>query len=192
MNELLRDHIAQHISLDSAELQLVEAALEQRTLKKNDYLLSEGQVCNYEYFVIKGGLRQYEVDPNGREIIIHFGFENWWITDKQSLYSQRPSIYYIEALEETDVLRISREDLACLSVKIPRLERYFHQVLQQSSVMWQTKILYLQKPAEQRYLMFREMYGSIEQRISQQHVAAYLGITRETLSRIKGQLLKRQ
>lgn len=192
MDDLLRNHIAQYVSLDLKELQHLEATLETKILKKHDYLLREGQICNYEYFVIRGGLRQYEVDPNGREIIIHFGFENWWLTDRQSFYTQSPSIYFIEALEETEIVQISREKLEGLFISIPRLEHYFHKMLQEWSAIWQNKMLYLQKPAEQRYAMFREMYGTIEQHISQQYIASYLGITRETLSRIRGQLLKRR
>jgi|SRR5690606_15799025 len=190
MEDLLSKHIKKIIDLSSLELALFEAALECRTLKRNEFLLRSGQIYDHQYFVVKGGLRQFEVDQNGKETIVHFGFENWWMTDMASFYMEEPSKYLIEALEETELIQISRNDLNRLLNTIPKLQYYFHITLQESAVIWQNKILYLQKPAKQRYIMFRNIYGAIEQRISQQHVASYLGISRETLSRVKSQVLR--
>lgn len=131
MYTLLLNHIARYITLDAQAQQTFCAVLEQKKLRRNQYLLQEGDICKRDYFVTKGGVRQYEVDAEGRERIIHFGFEDWWITDRYSLL--------------------------------------------------------LQKSAEDRYDAFLEDYGAIEQRLSQQHIASYLGITRETLSRIRRQ-----
>jgi CRP-like cAMP-binding protein len=191
MNERLLDHIARHVTLDLSEQELLFNTLVLKKLNKNQYLLKEGAICKYDYFVIQGGVRQYEVDKNGKELIIHFGFEDWWISDKASFWNEIPSIYNIEALEDTSVLQVKKEHLEKLFSLSPKLEHYFHLVLQHTFAIWQNKILFLQKPAEERYRLFREMYGHIEQRISQQHIASYLGVTRETLSRLRSQLFKK-
>jgi CRP-like cAMP-binding protein len=125
------------------------------------------------------------MDKKGREKIIHFGFENWWINDRYSWLTSTPSIYNIDALEDTEVLQIKKDTLEQLFVEIPLLERYFHIVLQHAFAYWQERILVLQKPAEERYAHFRKLYVHLEQRLSQQHIASYLGITRESLSRLR-------
>lgn len=190
MEAKLTKHIERFINLDSSSIRLLSNVLEKKTIKKNELLLRDGQICNHYFFVLKGGLRQFEIDENGKEIIIHFGFENWWITDMESFYLETCSNYRIEALEQTEIIQIKREDFNMLLTSSLGLQFYFHKILQESSVIWQKKILYLQKPAEQRYIIFNSIYRSIEQRISQQHIASYLGISRETLSRIKSQLTK--
>lgn len=187
MHELLVKHIAQYVLLDEQEQQQFFAALKLVKLRRHQYLLQEGTVCRHDHFVIKGGLRQYEVDNKEKEKVIHFGFENWWITDRYSWLTGTPSIYNIQALEETEVLQIGKETLEQLFLSIPRLERYFHIVLQHTFAYWQERILVLQKPAADRYAHFRKLYGYLEQRLSQQHIASYLGITRESLSRLRNQ-----
>ncbi|MBS0029042.1 Crp/Fnr family transcriptional regulator [Chitinophaga sp. 22321] len=187
MHTLLLNHIARYVTLDDAAQQTFCDALELKRLRRYQYLLQEGAICRHDYFVIKGGVRQYETDAGGKERIIHFGFEDWWISDRYSLLTQTPSIYNIEALEATEVLQINKDALEALFLEIPLLERYFHKVLQQAFAIWQRRILLLQKSAEERYNAFLQDYGAIEQRLSQQHIAAYLGITRETLSRIRSQ-----
>lgn len=187
MFDLLLKHIAGHVSLEPGEQQLFCDALQRRQLRKHQYLLQEGDICKHDYFVIEGGLRQYETDEAGREKTIHFGFENWWIADRYSLLTGTPSIYNIQALEKTVVLAIRKDKLEDLCLQIPRLERYFHIVLQHAFAAWQGRILLLQKSAEEKYKVFMQQYGTIEQRLSQQHIASWLGITRETLSRIRSQ-----
>ncbi|WP_212004877.1 Crp/Fnr family transcriptional regulator [Chitinophaga sp. HK235] len=187
MYSLLLQHINRYVQLNEEELHAFCNALELKKLRRHHFLLQEGDICKRDYFVIKGGLRQYETDKEGKERIIHFGFENWWITDRHSLITQTPSIYNIEALEPTEVLQINKTTLETLYDRIPRLERYFHLVLQESFALWQQRILQLQKPAEEKYRAFQAEYGAIEQRLPQQYIASYLGITRETLSRIRSQ-----
>lgn len=181
----LLDHITRYISLNEAEQQLFMDALELKQLRKDEYLLREGDICKRDHFVIKGGTRQYEIAPDGKEHIIHFGFEDWWITDRYSLITQTPSVYNIQALEATELLQIDMPTLEALYLKAPRVEKYFHIVLQQAFAAWQGRIRILQKSAEEKYHAFLADYGHIEQRLSQQHIASYLGITRETLSRIR-------
>ena len=185
MYPLLLSHIARYVSIGEAEQEKFCSALKLVKLRRHQYLLQEGAICQFDCFVIKGGLHQYEMDKKGREKIIHFGFENWWINDRYSWLTNTPSIYNIEALEDTEVLQIKKDTLEQLFVEIPLLERYFHIVLQHAFAYWQERILVLQKPAEEKYAHFRKLYAHLEQRLSQQHIASYLGITRESLSRLR-------
>ncbi|WP_205513243.1 Crp/Fnr family transcriptional regulator [Longitalea arenae] len=188
MYELLTNHIARHVSLHESDLQTFFTALKLVKLRRHQYLLQEGMICRHDNFVIKGGVRQYEVDNKGREKVIHFGFQDWWITDRYSWLTGLPSIYNIQALEDTELLQIDKDTLDQLFMTIPPLERYFHIVLQHTFAYWQERILVLQKPALERYLHFRKLYGHLEQRLSQHHIASYLGITRESLSRLRAQV----
>lgn len=187
MYPLLSNHIARYVTVSEQDLQSFFAALKKVNLRRNQYLLQEGTVCRHDHFVIKGGVRQYEVDDKGREKILHFGFEDWWITDRYSWLTGSPSIYNIQALEPTEVLQIEKDTLEQLFITIPHLERYFHIVLQHAFAYWQGRILVLQKSATERYAHFRNLYGHLENRLSQQHIASYLGITRESLSRLRNQ-----
>src|SRR5262245_31208514 len=111
MYQPILDHIARYVSLSQREQELLCAALSHKKLKKHQYLLQEGNICQHDYFVIKGCLRQYEVNEDGREYVVQFGFENWWITDWQSMQHYKPSIFNIDALESSEVLMIGYKDL---------------------------------------------------------------------------------
>lgn len=191
MFDLLQKHIARYVTIDEQELQPFFESLTHKKLRKNQYLLQEGEICKSDYFVIAGGLRQYQVDNKDREHVIHFGFPDWWIADRYSQITQTPSNYFIQAQEPTEVFQIRKKTLDELYRKIPKLESYFHKVLQQAYATEQGRILLLQQSAKERYKGFLKHYGHIEQKLSQQHIASYLGITRETLSRIRSQSVKK-
>lgn len=185
MIDLLSKHIDRHVAMTAAEKELFADALVLQKIKKNHFLLREQEVCRHEHFVIKGGLRLYELEDSGNERVFYFGFEDWWITDKYSFLTVKPSRCNLQAIEETEVLSISKEKLEKLFIEIPALERYFHKVLQHTFALWQIHILLMHKSAEEKYSEFRKMYASLEQRLPQQLIASYLGMTRETLNRIK-------
>ncbi len=183
-------HIGRHVTLGQPELEKFCAALQHKKLRRRQYLLQEGDYCRYDHFVIRGGLRQFEVDEEGRENVMQFGFEDWWISDWYSMLTNTPTVYNIEALEEAEVLQIERVKLERLFLEIPLLERYFRIIMLNAFVALQRRVLFMQKSAAERYAEFLTRYAAVEQRVSQQHVASYLGITRETLSRLKSQQLK--
>lgn len=185
MYELILAHVGRHVTLDKQDQDKFCEALQLRKLRRRQYLLQEGDYCRYDHFVIKGGLRQYEVDEEGRENVMQFGFEDWWITDWYSMLTNTPTVYNIEALEDTEVLQIERAKLEQLFLEIPLLERYFRIIILNAFVALQRRVLFMQKSATERYEEFLVRYAHVEQRVSQQHVASYLGITRETLSRLK-------
>lgn len=185
MYPLILENIFRHVTLDTQEQAHFTAALQHRTLRKKEFILQEGELCRYDHFVIKGSLRQYEIDEEGREHIMQFAFEDWWIGDWYSMLTNTPSVYNIDALEDAEVLLIDKNRLEQLFLEIPKLERYFRIIMQHAFVAQQRRILFLQKPAEERYADFYSRYGHFEQRVPQQQIASYLGITRETLNRVK-------
>lgn len=185
MHELILQNIARHVTLTPDEQTLFLSALTHRHLKRRQFLLQEGELCRYDHFVVKGSLRQYETDDEGRDNVMQFAFEDWWIGDWYSMLTQTPSVYNIDALEDTDVLMIAKPRLDELFLEIPKLERYFRIIMQHAFVAQQRRILFLQKSAEERYEDFYGRYGHFEQRVAQQHIASYLGVTRETFNRLK-------
>jgi CRP-like cAMP-binding protein len=188
MYALLLHNIARYVTLSPGEEQQLLSALQYRKIPKRTYLLQEGEVCRYDYFILQGCLRQYEVDEAGREHIVQLGFEDWWISDWHSLLTHTPSAFNIDALEDAAVAQISKEALDQLFIEVPALNTYYRIILQRAFAALQKRVLLHQKTAEERYRAFREVYGYFEQRVSQQHIASYLGITRESLSRLKKQL----
>lgn len=190
MHTALLAHIDQHVSLSDHEKELVCAAMALKKVRRRQYLLQEGAVCQHDYFVLDGCLRQYEVGENDKENIVQFAFENWWMSDWFSMLTGTPSVYNIDALEDSTVLVIGKEALNRLFAAVPAMDIYFRNILLQAYAWLQRRTLYLQKPSEERYASFVKHYSWFEQRVSQQHIASFLGITRETLSRLKAQQIR--
>lgn len=184
------EHINQHVTLSDQEKKTFCSTLIYKKFRRKQYLLQDGEICSHDYFVISGCLRQYEVSPNGRENTVQFAFENWWISDWYSMLHAQPSVYNIEAMENSEVFMIEKNELEKLYTEIPQLERYFRKILLNAFVSLQKRILFQQKTAEERYLEFMKNYSWFEQHLSQQHIASFLGITRETLNRLKSHQYK--
>ncbi|MRG43526.1 cyclic nucleotide-binding domain-containing protein [Chitinophaga sp. SYP-B3965] len=185
MPGLLMDSILQHVSLTEKEQQRLPSFFQSLRTRKHQYLLQEGQVCKYEYFILKGCCRQFEVDAEGKENVLQFSIEGWWITDLDSMLTQQPSLFNIDVLEGGEVLQIDKQKLDELFNEIPAVERYYRIISQRAFIALQRRILFLQKPAMERYQEFITRYPFLEQRLPQHQIAAYLGITRETLSRLR-------
>jgi len=165
------------------------SAFEPTTIKKRKDMLVSGQVCNYLYFITKGCLRSFYIDSKGVEHIYQIRMDNSWISDLESFFSQKPSKYNIEALEDSYLLRISHERFEQLLIEIPHLERYFRILFQKayinslnrlSATMWETAI--------DRYNEMLKENPEIFQRVPLVYIASYLGITPESLSRIRRQI----
>lgn len=167
---------------------IILSAFEQVTTKKKKDLLVTGQICDYLYFINKGCLRSFYIDSKGIEHIYQIRMDNSWISDLKSFFSQSPSKYNIEALEDSYLLRISHERFEQLLTEIPRLERYFRILFQKAYInaldrlnatMWET--------AMDRYNEMLKENPEIFQRVPLVYIASYLGITPESLSRIRRQ-----
>lgn len=175
------------------EIGRIQAAAVTRTLHKRQYLLQAGDVWPYQAFVTSGCLRTYTVDDKGAEHILHFAVENWWAGDQESLTTGQPTRYTIDAIEESTILLFKKEELERLRQKIPVLDGLINATLYRSFLASQNRLhAAISFSAEEKYHEFAEKFPAFAQRIPQHMVAAYLGMTTETLSRIRRKtLLKR-
>ncbi|RQO40383.1 hypothetical protein DBR39_05395 [Chryseobacterium sp. KBW03] len=186
MSDLLYKNISQYINLSDEDFNRFVKPFEPRTFKKKERVLKEGDYCLFEGFVLSGCFKVYYLNETGFEQTLYFAVEGWWITDIDSLINHVPSILNIEALEDSEVLMISKKDKDILYETMPQIEKLFRIMNQKSSVALQRRILSLTgKTADKRYLEFLEKYPGLEQRLTQQQVASYLGITHEFLSKIR-------
>jgi len=189
MHELLLRNIKQKIGLSSQEEEKLKTFFIPKKLRKKQYLLQEGEVCQYSAFVEKGMLRSYSIDKKGNEHILQFAMENWWISDLYSFFSVEPSAYMIDALEDSELLLIKKDRYDEMLQTIPAMERYFRLLLQNNLIATQRRLNdKLSLSAEDLYLTLIQSCDSIPQRVPQHMIASFLGITRETLSRIRKQL----
>lgn len=186
MKELLKENILKHISLSENETEAFVDLFEKKLIRKKEFLLREGEVCKFEGFVSSGLLRVYHIDQNGFDQILYFAIENWWITDIDSFTNGTPSQLSIEALEDSEVLLISKEDKEFAYENLPKIEKLFRVMTQKTHVALQRRMIdNLSKTADQRYIEFVEKYPKLGQRLSNIQVAAYLGITNVFLSNIR-------
>jgi CRP-like cAMP-binding protein len=185
-------NISKHIQLDEQETAFFLSLLKHHVLKKKEMLLRTGEVCRYENFVVKGCLRSYYLDDNGVEHIVMFAIENWWISDLYSLLTQSPARFSIESMEETELLQISKDDLELLYQKVPKFDRLYRILFQNAFIAQENRITQnLSLTGEQRYLEFQQKYPTLEQRVPQKQIAAFLGMTPEFLSMIRRKLSNR-
>jgi CRP-like cAMP-binding protein len=189
MFELLQKHIARRINLTEEEFDRCMKYFIPKKLRKHQFLLQEGDVCRSIAFVSKGCLRCYSVDEKGEEHIVQFAIEDWWISDPYSVLTSEPSIYNIDALEDSELLLLEKHAEERLLVEIPKFERLFRLLLESRFVATQRRISEsLSTSAEERYLSFLKTYPEISRRVAQAHIASYLGITPQSLSRIRKDL----
>jgi CRP-like cAMP-binding protein len=191
MYDLILSNFAMHITLSATETVHVTSILQSCTVKKNSVLLSEGEICRNIYFVNKGCLRISNTDEQGEEHNILFCPENWWAVDIASFSGQTSSFYSITALEDSDLFYLNHNVLEELYIEIPKFERFFRILTQNGFYLYQQRITSnLSKSAEERYMLFQHQYPNLEQRITQKHIASYLGITPVFLSMIRGRNTK--
>ena len=186
MFELLYQKIKTIIPLTEEEFDYCRSRFVPKKLRKRQYLLQEGDVCRYQAFVEKGMLRSYTTDEKGAEHILQFASEGWWIADLSSYLTGEPSRFHIEALEEAELLLLSRPHWEELMQKVPKLEHYFRILVQNHLVATQKRLMQsLSETAEEKYVQFTHTYPECLQRVPQHMIASYLGVTRETLSRLR-------
>ncbi|OMP76361.1 Crp/Fnr family transcriptional regulator [[Flexibacter] sp. ATCC 35208] len=190
MHNRFLTNLALHISLDPSETDLVLAKLHSRQVKKNTYLLREGDICRHFYFVNEGCIRLFHTDSKGEDHNILFCPENWWITDITSFSGQLPAFYSISTMEDSEIFYFTHDELEQLYLTVPKIERFFRILIQNGFSMYQRRITSnLSLAADERYARFSQLYPGIEQRITQKQIASYLGITPAFLSMIRGKKL---
>jgi CRP-like cAMP-binding protein len=192
MSELLRANITKRIQITEEEWNGFMALMKPRSLKKREFLLKAGDVCEYNSFIIKGCLRTFFTDEKDHEHIFQIGFEDWWASDLMSFVTGEPANYSIEALEDTDLLVMHKSDYDPLLQNFPRFERFFRLLMQNAYVAAQRRTIdSMSLNAERRYRDLVKKYPSLEMRVAQHHIASYLGITPEALSRIKRGIIEK-
>ena len=186
MYEVLRSHIAKYIDLSQEEFTHCTTLFIPKKVRKKAFLLQEGDVCKHIAFVGKGCLFAYTVDLKGDEHVVQFAVESWWISDMYSYLTGEPATYHIQALEDSEVFLLDRTAREQLSTDIPKFERFFRLLLQNNYIATHRRITAsLGMSVKEQYLQFVKKYPAIAQRVPQRHIASYLGITPEALSRIR-------
>jgi CRP-like cAMP-binding protein len=189
MFEQLHKTLASKIELSGDEFALVKTFFKPKKLRKKQYLLQEGEICKRLSFVEKGSLYSYSTDVKGIQRVIQFAFEGWWIADLYSYLTGEKSLYNIEALEDSHILILEQEDEKELVKQFPRYESYTKTLYQNAYVALQRRLqATLGLSAEEKYSRLMENYASLSEKVPQHLIASYLGITPETLSRIRKQL----
>lgn len=191
MFESLAVYLREGAGLSDEELSLVKQVTIERKLRKRQYLLQEGDVSHYNCFVAKGCLRLYRIGVDGAEHILRFAVENWWMSDYESYNSGHPSKGNIDALEDSDLLLIKKQDFDALNGAIPRFRLFRERLDARSYDASQKRILSnISETAEERYINFIKSYPQFYSRVPLHMVASFLGVTRETLSRVRQQYSK--
>ncbi len=184
--EPLLDYFEKSFSLNEEEKELVRASFHSRLFRKKQFLLQEGDICTQFNYVVRGCLRSYKIDEKGNTHILQFAPENSWINDLGSFHELKPSALNIDALEDTVVLQINRDDLISLYQKAHKFDRIFRVLVEKGFVRLQERLLQnISSTAEERYQSFLELYPHLTNRLSQVQIAAFLGVTPEFLSRLR-------
>lgn len=192
MFDRILSSIDERVTLSEQESELLKTFFIPKKVRKRQYVLNAGDVCQYITFIEEGLLRSFTVDDDGNEHVVQFATEGWWITDMGSFISGKNALYNIEALEDSELLNLSKESLEEMLVKLPIMERFFRILMQNNIVALQRRVVaYMSLSAEEKYLKLLEVAPDIMTRASQQHIASYLSITPETLSRVRKKISER-
>lgn len=193
MPQALRSHIQRYIPVTNIEFEAIYQAMTRQVFKKRESLVRSGEPCEHFYFVLSGSLRTFTTDERGNEHIFHLAFEDWWASDLFSFITGDSAFFSIEALEDTEVLAIHRDDYEVLLSSYPKFERFFRLLMQNAYVASQKRTMDIMSlSAEKRYLELVKRYTQMELRVAQHHIASFLGITPEALSRIKRGLIEKR
>lgn len=193
MINVLFAHIEKKVSLSQHDRDTIQTFFIEKRLRKRQYLLQEGDVCKYMAFVAKGLLRTYNIDEKGDEHMSIFGLEGWWLSDFNSFLSGEPALFNIDAIEESELLLISKTDYERMTISVPIMDRYFRILYQNSLVTKERRLMSaITHTAEEKYLLLLQSSPEINDRVPQHLIASYLGIAPETLSRIRRNLAHRK
>lgn len=188
-NDLILANVAKHITLDQDEVHYFTSLLKYREVEKGASLLKEEDVCTTLSYVHSGALRAYYLGKDGKESTIMFAIADWWVTDMYCFLNCLPAMTYIEAIENSYILELSKDHFDQLLIEVPKFERFFRILMQNAYIREQLRIIQnLSQSAEERYRNFLQKYPLIAQQVTQKQIASYLGITPEFLSSIRKNL----
>ncbi len=184
-------NIRKSIVLTAEKEAYILSQFRSRKLKKKEFLLQSGDICHNLMYVQKGVLRIYSTDDAYLQNNVYFAVDDWWVVDLKSFIESSPARFDIQALVDCDLLSIHKLSFEKLLVEIPELERWFRILLQNALISSENRISdKISLTAERRYDQFLKKYPTLEVQISQKHIASYLGITAEHLSKIKSRRIK--
>ena len=188
-HKLILKNISRFIDLNQEEQDLYTSFLTEKKLNKKDFLLRTGELARHEYYVVSGCLKVYNIDEKSAERVSMFAIQDWWTGDMASFLTQEPSNFYIQALEDSHILQISKEHYDLLFKRIPKFERFYRILYQRSLVTYiKRSDQNISLSAEDRYLNFTKKYPTLINRIPQKDIAAYIGVTPEFLSLLRKKL----
>jgi len=186
MSEVFKNHLEKFIEIDEDEFFEILSFFQIRKVKKKENLLVEGDICKSHYFVLNGCLRKFFINEKGMEQTTEFAIENWWITDNFAYERGLSTEFYIQAVENSEILVIDRNAQEKLLIEFPKMERYFRFVYQRAYAATQIRLKYLYEfSKEEFYDHLCNGYPEFVQRIPQYLIASFLGFTPEYLSEIR-------
>lgn len=193
MPERLRDHLKHRVSVSDRDYETIRTFFTPKRLRKRQFLLQEGEVCRQLAFVLDGCLRSYTVDAKGEEHILQFAIADWWISDLESFLSETPSHQTIDAVHDSEVLLLDAHAREAMMAAVPKMERFFRLLLEANYIATRRRIAEtLSVSAEERYLSFLRTYPSLVEQVPLGQIASYLGITPQSLSRIRKELASKK
>jgi CRP-like cAMP-binding protein len=185
-------HLENRAQLTEEQMDAILDQIEVVHLKKREVFLKAGEVCKYEGYINRGCIRVFFTDHKAHEHVVQLAFEDWWIADLMSFFTGLPANYSIEALEETELFLLERSKADHLFKSVPPFETIFRILLQSAYVSLQKRVIAnMSQSAEERYLELTRKYPQMELRVAQHHIASYLGITPEALSRIRKNIIEK-
>ncbi len=188
-NEFDAGQIFKNTALTNAEKKFIHSKLERIELLKGSHLLQVGSRVDHQYYVVNGCLRTYFTDSLAKEHTIQFAIHDWWISDYTAFFSATTASFEIESLQDSVLYKLSKTNMDLLCAEIPKIETFFRKKMEGAFATFQKRIVSnLSQSAQERYLDFTATYPIIEQNIKNYHIASYLGITTESLSRIRKKL----
>ena len=185
-HSLILTNVQKHISLTPQEVNHFKQYLKEEKYARKDFVLREGDRCEYIYFVNSGMLRAFYINPEGKDATVMFAMQDWWVTDMYCFLKQLPAMVHIQAIAPSVVLKLSKTSLDTLYLEIPKFEKLFRILMENAYCREQLRVIQnLSLPAIDRYRAFVEKYPQIVQQVPQKQIASYLGITPEFLSHIR-------
>ena len=185
MDSFLRQHIEKIISLDDVEYDHISSHFVPKKFKKHQFMVQEGEHVPNDFFIVKGCAKSYIIDSSGKEHILQIALPEWWITDYPAYYNSGKATMNIDCVEDTEVLCLSHQNREAICAQSHKMEHFFRKKANRSHVALQQRILtLLSSNAKERYDKLLEQYPEFFQKVPKQLIASYLGVTRETLSRL--------
>jgi CRP-like cAMP-binding protein len=192
MYESLEQYFKDKIDFSKDQFEQVKNIFTPRITQRGEILLRSGDPCRQAYFVTKGCLRSYVLDNKGKEFVIQFAPKNWWISDLNSFYSQEPAMFFIDAIEPSEILVGEKDYQQKLEAIHPAMAPLFNRLIRNSYRTLQKRLVnQLTATAEDRYLDFLNTYPDLARRVPQRMIASYIGVMPESLSRIRKELSRK-